>query len=835
MTNSSSQFSGTNEVANLFSRILFPTDSFCELQSIDNGLRNHWHPFAEAFNSMGMEKLQECRKRVQRMRYEDGATFNPFESEEDRATSWALDLVPLPIPAEEWKFIEEGAIQRAHILERLLADIYGPQEILKDRVVPPELLFANPGFIRSCHSIVPIDNRYLPFLAIDLYRDINGVYHVYRDHGASPKGLGYALENRLVLSRVFSSFYQNSKVCRLASFFQAMHESILERAVKRQEDPGIVILSPGPQNPLYFEHSLLSRYLGYPLVESQDLTVRNGGVYLKKLAGLEPVEVILRNLEDCYSDPFALRKKTTQGVAGLLQAAREQNVEVINPIGSGLVDTPVLPVFLNDVSRYFTGADLLLPNHPSWWCGYKNDREHVLANMNDLVIRQAMETSDKIPANLNIAINQFPYRYMAEELLKPSVSPHFSDSGMVSGYTLLRLFLCATNEGFKVMPGGLAITSKDIATLLSPNPERQKSKDIWILSDQPVEPLSLLAGMETIAAFDRGSDLPSRVADNLLWLGRYLERAESRIRLLRTLYRRLSSETPPQEITELPFLIILLSSQRLLKLSENADEVIPPFRDLELALHDALFSRNKQSNIFYILRKVQFTARNVRDRLSKDCWRVINRLDFFFEGETSDPLDILEETLFTLNCFSGVAMESMTRGLGWRFMDLGRRIERGINQAELLLVGLSRKCVSSKESLEALLEISDSLMTYRARYRTSLQLPPVLDLLLCDESNPKSLAFQLKYMAEHVERLPRDTERKYETTEERLALDMLTSIRLLNLRDIPLCLDETNSDDILVGFLESNIAKMREFAQNIGAHYLSRIPTTPHFSIMGEE
>ncbi len=834
MTNPPAQDAIDSSNASLFSRIFFPTDAYCELRFPDGNLRNHWQSLAEFLDSRGMEHLLTQRKRISRMRHEDGATYNPFESEGEDVTSWALDIVPMPIPEEEWKLLENAVIQRAHVLENFLADVYGPQNILKKKVVPPELLFANQNYLRTSHDIIPVDNRYLSFLAVDLYKDINGSYRVYRDHGACPSGLGYALENRILLSRIFSTFYQNSQVCRLAPFFQEMHETVMDRAERRQVDPGTVILSPGPQSPLYFEHALLSRYLGYPLVESQDLTVRNGNVYLKKLVGLEPVEIIHRYLDDLSSDPFTVRKGTNLGVAGLLQASREQNVDIINPIGSGIVETPVLSVFLNDICRYFMGSDLMLPNHSSWWCGHDIGRNHVYSNINNLVVKQSMESADKIPANLLQAIEQFPYRYMAEEPLKPSVSPQFGNNGMTSCYTLLRLFLCATKEGFAVMPGGLAITSDSIATLLSNNPERQQSKDIWVLSEQPVEPVSLLRGMESIVTFDRGSDLPSRVADNLLWLGRYLERAENRIRLLRTVYRRLSSETRLQDIKELPFLVILLSSQGLVQIKADSDENMPPYRDLEIELHKALFARNMQSNVRYILRRVQHIAQNVRDRLSMDCWRVINRIDSFFESVTSDPLDLLEETLFTLSCFSGVAMESMTRGLGWRFMDLGRRIERGINQAELLHVGLSRQCVSSKESLEALLEIADSLMTYRARYRTSLRLPPVLDLLLSDESNPKSLAFQLSKIAGHVDKLPRKSERKFETVEEQLALEMLTSIRLLNLSNVPQCPDDPTDNSALINYLESTLGKIREFSQSIGSHYLSRVPTTPHFSMLSD-
>ena len=284
--------------------------------------------------------------------------------------SWALDMIPLPIAEGEWTEIEAGLIQRACLLEKVLMDIYGPQDLLKNGSIPAELVFANPNFLHSCHGIKPSGNRFLTFYAADLYRGADGRFRVLRDYGSHPAGLGYALENRIVMSRVFSELYHKTQIRRLAPFFQTFHRALIQRASLRRDDPGIVLFSPGPDSPIYFEHALLSRYMGYPLVEGQDLTVRNGKVFLKKLAGLEPVEAIFRHIPDLSSDPFALRRATANGVAGLIQVCREQNIDIVNPIGSGFVDTPVLSAFLASLCRQLMGGDLLLDSHPAWWCGY---------------------------------------------------------------------------------------------------------------------------------------------------------------------------------------------------------------------------------------------------------------------------------------------------------------------------------------------------------------------------------------------------------------------------------------------------------------------------------
>jgi uncharacterized circularly permuted ATP-grasp superfamily protein len=674
--------------ASLFDPVRFPAGTFCEAFGPQGVPRGHWQPLMAALDAIAPSVLDQRQERVRRMRHEDGAPFNPFDAPSGRGTPCALDMIPLPITAGEWADLEAGLIQRATLLERILADVYGPQNLLHQGGLPAELIYANPHFLRPCHGIVPAGNRYLTYYAADLYRAADGRFRVLRDWGGNPAGLGYALENRIVISRVFSELYHRTQIRRLAPFFQTFHNSMAQRAARRRQDPGIVLLSPGPDSRIYFEHALLSRYLGYPLVEGQDLTVRNGEVFLKKLAGLEPVETIVRHIADESSDPFALRRETGNGVAGLIQACREQQVDVVNPIGSGFVDTPVLPVFLPALCRQLMDADQILASHPAWWCGNDDGRTHVLANLERLDIQQALEKTEASEAtpqgrdDLAARISVAPHLTMAREPVRPATVPAWNPDSVGPRHALLRVFVCATEEGFAVMPGGLAI---------------------------------------------------------------------------------------------------------------------------------------------------QEAARNVRDRLSLDSWRVINRLDGFADAPAGDPLDLLEETLFTLSAFSGLAMESITRGLGWRFMDMGRRVERAINQTKLIRLGLPRVCADSRSALEALLEISDSIMTYRARYRTAFQLAPVMDLLVLDESNPKSLTFQCSQIASHVEELPRQDRRRFATGEERLALEMLTAVRLLDLSGLD-CREGNDRHAALEAFLTTLEGHLTEFAQQVSAHYLSRVPTTPHFS-----
>ena len=815
----------------LFDALAFPQPAYCEAFLSPARPREHWQRLIAALDAKGGDRLKQYQERARRMRHEDGATFNPFDDLIEQETSWELDIIPVPLGAGEWAGLEAGLTQRALLLEQILADIHGPQNLLKNGQIPAELVFANPNFLHPCHGIHPGGNRYLTTYAADLYRGEDGRFRVLRDYGANPLGLGYALENRIVISRVFSELYHTTQIRRLAPFFQTFHRSLVQRASLRKEDPGIVLLSPGPDSPIYFEHALLSRYLGYTLVEGQDLTVRNGRVFLKKLAGLEPVEAIIRHIADRSSDPFALRRETASGVAGLIQVCREENIDIVNPIGSGFVDTPVLPVFLPQLCRQLLGEELLLENHPTWWCGTPEGLNHVLTHLDLLTPGPAMDLSAGLPgrADLAAAMRAAPSSFMARGRVCPAVVPAWEQSGVGSSYTLFRVFACATEQGFAFMPGGLAMAATDIETLTGDHPERQQSKDIWVLSDQPVEPFSLMDGLHAVEEFRRSSDLPSRVADHLLWLGRYLERAEGLIRLLRSVFRRLSGEDRLEDIPELPFLLDLLRAENIIPQAGG----IPLFRELSAQLQEALYRKDRPQSVVTVLGRVREAARHVRDRLSLDSWRAINRLEDFTDSPDNDPLELLNDTLFTLNAFSGLAMESMTRGLGWLFMDMGRRMERAMNQIGLLRIGLPQVCTESRSALEALLEVSDSIMTYRARYRTAFQLAPVLDLLLMDESNPKSLSFQFSRISDHLELLPRTNERRFATPEERIALEMLTAVRLLDLTDLG-CSDGS-SRPALAAFLESMEVHLKDFSMQVSAHYLSRVPTTPHFSAISSD
>jgi uncharacterized alpha-E superfamily protein len=578
---------------------------------------------------------------------------------------------------------------------------------------------------------------------------------------------------------------------------------------------------------------MLSRYLGYPLVEGQDLTVRNGKVFMKKLTGLEPVEAIFRHIHDEESDPFALRRKTISGVAGLIQVCREQNIDIVNPIGCGFIDTPALKCFLPDLCRDLLGEELLMANHPTWWCGTEEGRAQLNNNNDPSALSFAMEHGKVPDAEMDVlkAARATPSDYLLSAPVMPSSAPGWGEGGAVGSYSVLRVFACATENGFSVLPGGLAITSTDRQSLLGNLSSQQQSKDIWVVSEKPVVPFSMMEGFSTIPKFKRSSVLPNRVADNLLWLGRYLERAEGLVRLLRAVFYCLSGEEGPEEIPELPFLLNILRDKQILPAELKREDGLISESDLLIHLEGGLYSKTQSGSVASILRNVRQTAHNVRDRMSIDSTRTINRLENFRQTKDGDPLDILDQTLFTLSAFSGLAMESMTRELGWRFLDMGRRLERSMNTASLIRLSLDELSEGSFNTLQALLRISDSLMTYRGRYRSAFQLAPVLDLLLTDEGNPKSLAFQFARLADHVEFLPQEESIRFASKEERIVLEMFTAVRLLDLTGIHAGQSQAELDELTL-FLTKTEGQLKDFAQQVTAHYLTQVPTTPHYSII---
>jgi uncharacterized circularly permuted ATP-grasp superfamily protein/uncharacterized alpha-E superfamily protein len=802
------------------------------------GLRRPWQAIVAKLAALGPHELSRRQELAQRMLRENGVAYNAFGDPREAAQSWELDALPLLLPAAEWKQLAAGLEQRAKLLNLILVDLYGPQDLIKRGLLPPEFLYANPGFSRALHGQRMPDERFLLLYGADLARAPDGRWVVAADRTEAPSGAGYALENRIVMSRMLPDVFHESHVERLAPYFISLRETLQNLARQRRDNPRIVLLSPGPSHPNYFEDAYLARYLGYTLVEGGDLAVRNCQVALKTLGGLLPVDVILRRVHDADCDPLELRGTSSYGVPGLVQAARSGNVMLANALGTGLVESPALSSFLPALSQALLGEELKVPSVRTWWCGAADNRQYVLERLNDLIIVPAFNVLARDPIvgsklshsareELVAAINERPALYTAREPIIRSQAPVWQASGPQSARVLLRTFLVAAGDGYVTMHGGMARVASEQPTDASSGATIEGRKDAWILAAGPVKEVSLLSGgTQPIVLRRSGAELPSRVADNLFWLGRHVERAEGAARLLRTILVRLTSEAQLANMAELPVLLRCAADQGQIEPGFVVEGMSAQLPKIEKALPAAVFDERQVGSLRFTINAMQRVASIVRDRISLDSWRIINRVYEEFRLprrgsviDLSDLLVMLNRVVLDLTAFSGLVMESMTRAQGWRFLDIGRRTERALHTISLLHNSMIESRHDDNAVLEAILEVGDSLMTYRSRYLSNLQQAAVLDLLMTDETNPRALAYQLAALHEHVENLPRDRAQPQRSAEQRIVMSLLHSVRMVDVET--LCeLESDGQRNHLERFLSRLAQQLPKLAEAIAHRYL---------------
>ena len=508
-------------------------NTFDELLTEKNEISPSYAQLIAELEEFGVPEMQRRADASRRFVQEHGITYNVYGDPMGMERPWQLDPIPFIIAPAEWRAIEVGLIQRATLLNKILADCYGSQELIHSRWLSPALVFGQPDFLRPCHGIRAPGDTYLHFYAADLSRSPDGRWWVVSDRTQIPTGAGYALANRLVTSRILPEAFRDHHVHRLAGFFIATQNSLARLSPRQADKARVVMLTPGPHNETYFEQAYLARYLGYMLVEGQDLTVRDNHVFLKTLNGLERVDVILRRVDDDFCDPLELRNNSILGVPGLVEAVRAGNVTVANALGSGLVQSPAFMSFLPGLCRHLLGENLKLPSVATWWCGQKDARAHVLEHLDDLTIKPAFRNVPIIPEapdftkELRRHIEFDPDLVVAQERVKLSTAPSWHDDVLVPQPVSLRVFLVSDGaNGYRVMPGGLTRTAPDSSGSFISMQRGGSSKDTWIQSATPVEELSLLhAAAQSVELRRTGNNLPSRLADNFFWLGRYSERA----------------------------------------------------------------------------------------------------------------------------------------------------------------------------------------------------------------------------------------------------------------------------------------------------------------------
>jgi uncharacterized circularly permuted ATP-grasp superfamily protein/uncharacterized alpha-E superfamily protein len=765
--------------------------------------RGHWDSLLRvlAGDRAEVERAFALADRHQR---DTGVYYRVYDEQGSRERPWPLSHVPLVIPDAEGTAIAAGLRQRAELLERVLADLYGPASLVAEGALPAALVAANPDFLRPVAGVAPRGGRRLQVYAADLGRGPDGRWWVLGDRAQAPSGMGYALENRVALSRALPEVYGAMNVRRLAGFFQAWRSALARQA--QRENSRIALLTPGPLNETYFEHAYLSRYLGFLLVEGGDLTVRDGAVFVRTIGGLKRVDVIVRRLDSEFADPVELDPASRIGTPGLVHAVRTGSVVLANPLGSGLVDGQGLLGFLPALARRIFNEDLLLPNIATWWCGQPRERQHVRDHLDALALAPAFSRVPGWPhgagpvAGAALAeperervltfINERGPELVGQEIVRLSTMPVWTGGRLEPRPFTLRAFVVATEEGWEVMPGGFCrvADSEDPRALSMQLGGR--SADVWITAPEPVEQVTLLPQAEHVTVKRIIGYLPSRAAENLFWLGRYCERAEATLRVVRCLagltVENGEAAGPARE-----------ALQRLLDLlaawgatATSAPRLLSPAALIEAGLR----SPDDAGSVSRLIGEARRTASVIRDRLSPDAVRALRDLGAMFaRNEAALPgpgeaVETADHALRIMAAFSGLVQENMNRLSGWRFLELGRRIERGILTGRF--VRRFADPAASSACLEALLEVADSQITYRARYLMGASRLPVLDLVVLDDGNPRSLAFQIARLNDHLSALHDMPAHARLDLPQKTALRLATDIRLLDL-------DQIGSDDIL--------------------------------------
>ena len=737
-------------------------------------MRPHWRKFFDHLDAVAPEDMRQRLEFVDRRIQENGVTYNVYADPSGSDRPWALDPLPLIIAPDEWAKISHAVGQRAKLLNAMLADLYGERTLLSEGLLPPSLVFGQHGYLWPCRGIKPIGGTWLHNYAVDLARSPDGQWWVIADRTQAPSGAGYALENRLVVSQVFPEMFRELHVQHLADFFHDQQDGLAALApVEGNEQPHIVLLTPGPYNETYFEHAYLSRYLGFPLVEGQDLTVRGETLYLKTLRGLERVHVILRRQDDDYCDPLELRGDSALGIPGLLNVLRAGRVAIANALGSGLLSSGALMGFLPAICRKLLGEELAMPSVGTWWCGEKPALDYVRENFDDLVIKPAYPTQRMDPifgyelkgearAEMLHRIEARPHAYVAQEMVNLSQGPTWSRSHerrLIARPVGLRAYAVATPDGYSVMPGGLARVATGSNTRIISMQRGGSSKDAWVLTDGPVSQFTMLKPSIGVRDLVRaGANLTSRVVENLFWLGRYSERFDDSARMLRVALSRVVEAGGGKT----PAVASAMELALHLGVLPKPEEDTPVVEGSEHVLLEAIYDPKQPGSLASNIRNLMWSATHVRERLSLDHWHSLNRLQREQQAALkthptlTEAIAFLDRVLGVSSSLTGFAMDNMTRDDGWRFLIIGRRLERLCFLSNAISNFLSMASTRGPGSLEWLLELSDSIITYRSRYSRSPELLPVLDLLVFDDSNPHGVIFQASVLARYLDRMARE-------------------------------------------------------------------------------
>ncbi len=746
-----------------------------ELRTATGAPRSVWRRFASLVPEPGpglsvAEGLDRRVLQVAEQLRQDGVTHNVFGEQGVATRPWPLELLPMLIEPEDWASIELGVLQRAGLLERMLEDLYGPRKLLHEGLMPPALLLRHPGYLRAMHGVQPAGAQRLHVVAFDLARGEDGQWWVVAQRTQGPSGLGYVLHNRLVVSRQFPDAFRDMQVQHLASSYRRLMDALEQRAqtVAGAAVPRVVLLTPGTYGETYFEHAYLARYLGIPLVEGGDLTVRGDRLYLKTVEGLEPVHGVMRRLDDDWCDPLELRADSSLGVPGLMRAARAGTVVLANALGTAFLETPALQGFMPGIARRMLDEELLMPALPTWWCGEPAAFESVRAQMAGKVLRNTFPIAGRSAQVLNASaagIGADPDGWTLQERMRFSRAPTWSDGRTTARPAMVRVYAIADAAGrWHVLPGGMTRAAQREDSGVSMH-RGGSSLDTWVLTRGRVDVFSMLPqrlSVDDIA--QRRRPVTSRTAENLFWLGRYTERTEQLVRLAHVTLMRIDADDDAD-----PPVLDALSSLAVCK--ELAPPGVPTLSQaphvFERAVLDGLRDHQESFSVAYNLKALTRTALALRERLSVEQWGLMRAMDDdFCEGMGSETTEVpgrvqvmqlLDRLGLQLAAATGAQTDRMNRDHGWRLLTVGRLIERLVGITARFEAFLAREHTISASGIDLLLELFDSAITFRARYQRRDDLLALVDLLVFDANNPRAYAGVMRRLRTELTKLPGET------------------------------------------------------------------------------
>lgn len=802
------------------------------------GLRPGWEPVVGALDALGNDGLSARHEEIQRLLHENGVTFNMHD--ETPGHDRRIDPLPLIIGADQWRHLEAGLTQRSRLMAALYDDLYSERRTLAEGLLPARLIFAFPGFLPPCNRALPPGNAGLAFHGIDLVQDAQGEWRVMSDRLQAPAGTGFALENRILLARALPELYRDAHLRRLASFLDSYHRTLLALAPHHKEHPKLALLTPGPTSERYFEHAYLANYLNISLVESLDLVVRNSQVWLRTLGGLQPVDIILRACEDQWCDPLELRGDSMIGVPGLLQAVRAGNVVLSNPLGVGLLEHPGLAPYLPRLCQHLLGEPLRLSGPESGWCGDADALDWASRHFDTLEFRDLSPAGGSWrPAKMTDAearalyqrLQRTPEEFLARRPIEPASVPAFDEglARLASTSVNLRCFTALDPDSdmttplratYRAMPGGLAW----VGAPGRPSLDSDTVKDVWVMADAPQPHVSQLRQASGPIVVTRdGTDLPSRVAENLFWVGRYGERLDCRSRLMReAMLRLLEYDQDDLDDSVLDELFVALEL-----IQPDATRRAERFA-LQRAQLLQLFAQNEPEGLPQLLQHLMRNGRAVRDHFGDDSWRVLNQLhqrtaSFSPALGASAGRRASEHISAQLAAFFGLCNETMPHHYGWRFMDIGRFIERVLALLALLKLTLVTPRESGIPLWEVVLSTTDNFTAYRRRYRSELHPTAILDLLLFDEGNPRSVGYMLKRLNRQIERLPHPSGTPYRSDEMRLIIQATATLRLADISSLSELAQSSAAHQALDDLIQELTTPLSALSDAIGHSHFSHV------------